>query len=167
MFSVISIVFIIILIACVLLNFLSLPGNWLMLIFVILWALIIPGNEIDTTFFIVFVGLLILGEVIEFFLQVRGSQKAGASKTSNFLGIIGAIIGAIFGLPFFFGLGAILGSLGGAWLGCFVGERFLAGKDMAQSIQAAHATLWGKFLGMLVKFGIGFYLVFHTATAIM
>lgn len=159
--------FLILLVLCVLLNFLTLPGNWLMAILVGAWALLVPNNPFDFWFFFVFFALLVLGEVLEFVLQIKTSKKAGASGTSNVLGIIGAIIGAIVCVPLFLGLGAIAGALGGAWLGCFIGERLIERRSQEHAIQAANAALWGKFLGIVIKFGIGFYLIFHTANSLL
>ena len=166
MINILAVLFIIVITLCVLSNFITLPGNWLMAFFVILWALFVPNNILDTWFFCVFFTLLIIGEALEFYLQLKQSKKAGASGTSNILGIIGAIIGAIICIPFLFGLGAIFGALAGAWLGTFVGEFWLGSKEKDHSVNAANAALWGKFLGMVIKFGIGFYLIFYTASYI-
>ena len=166
MFSIIAVLFLILIGTCVLLNFVTLPGNWFMAVLVGLWAFLVPDNALDLWFFIPFLGLLITGEVLEFYLQLHQTKKAGASGTSNFLGIIGAIIGAIICVPFLFGIGAVLGALGGAWLGTFSGEFLIASKDTKHSVNAANGALWGKFLGMVIKLGIGFYLVFHTASYI-
>lgn len=166
MFSLVAGLFIVIIVICVLLNFVTLPGNWFMAALVGLWAVFVPNNAFDLWFFLLFFALLIIAEVLEFYLQLRQTNKAGASGTSNVLGIIGAIIGAILCVPFFFGIGALFGALGGAWLGTFLGEFGIAKKDKKHSINAANAALWGKFLGMIIKFAIGFYLVFHTASYI-
>lgn len=163
MLSVLGIILLVLLSVCVSSNFLTLPGNWFMAFFILLWAFLISGNTFDTWFFAVFFGLLILGEVLEFYLQIRHSKKVGASNTANFLGIVGAILGAIFCVPFLFGLGAIFGALAGAWIGTFIGEFLLVDKSKQESILAANAALYGKFLGIIIKFGIGCYLVFHTA----
>lgn len=166
MFSIFAGLFIVIIAICVLSNFLTLPGNWLMAALVGLWAFFVPNNAFDLWFFLLFFTLLIIGEVLEFYLQLRQTSKAGASGKSNILGMIGAIIGAILCVPFFFGIGAIFGALGGAWLGTYLGEFGLGRRDQKHSINAANAALWGKFLGMVIKFAIGFYLVFHTASYI-
>lgn len=163
MITVMGIILLILLSICVFTNFLTLPGNWLMAFFILLWAFLVAGNTFDLWFFVVFFTLLILGEVLEFYLQVRQTKKAGASNTSNVLGIIGAIVGAILCVPFLFGLGAIFGALIGAWLGTFFGEYFVGDTGKQHAIAAANAALWGKFLGIVIKFGIGCYLVFHTA----
>ncbi len=167
MLHILAIVLIVVITLCVFLNFVTLPGNWLMAVFVVLWTFLFPSENLNMWFFIIFFGLLVFGEVMEFFLQMSQSKKAGASTTSNILGIIGAIVGAIVCVPFLLGFGAVLGALGGAWLGTFTGELVLSQKGLPHSSQAATAAMWGKFLGMVIKFGIGFYLVIHTASAIL
>jgi len=166
MLSIFAVLFLILITLCVLTNFITLPGNWFMAILVGFWAFFVPNNNLSIWFFLVFFSLLIMGEVLEFYLQMHQTKKVGASGTSNVLGIIGAIVGAILCVPLLFGIGAIFGALGGAWIGTFIGEFWFAKKDKTHSIRAANAALWGKFLGMIVKFGIGFYLVFHTASYI-
>lgn len=163
MLSVLGIILLILLSICVFSNFLTLPGNWIMAFFILLWAFLISGNTFNTWFFAVFFALLIFGEVMEFYLQIKQSKKAGASNTGNFLGIAGAMVGAILCVPFFFGFGAILGALAGAWIGTFTGEFLLVDKGKKNAICAANAALYGKFLGMIIKFAIGCYLVFFTA----
>jgi uncharacterized protein YqgC (DUF456 family) len=154
--------------ACAALNLTTLPGNWIMAVLVVLWALFGPdsGQPLGVLFFVVFFGLLILGELVEFFSQIWGAKKYGASNTSTIASIIGAITGAILLVPFFFGIGAILGSLVGAWTGCFVSERFLSNRSTAEAVTAANSTLLGRFLGMVVKFGLGITMIVWTANTI-
>ncbi len=166
MINFLALILLILIFLSVLLNFLTLPGNWLMAFLVVLWAFLIPNDNLDFWFFVVFFALLIFGEVVEFLLQLSQSKKAGAGTLSNVLGIIGAIIGAIIFVPFLFGIGAIFGALLGAWLGTFAGEYLLSKKERSMAINAANAAMLGKFLGMIVKFGLGFFLVFHTASHI-
>ena len=103
--------FLIALIVCVLLNLVTLPGNWAMVALVVAWAYLVPENSLDLVFFVMFIGLAVIGEVVEIGAQIWGSKKYGSSKASTFAGVVGAIMGAIFGAPFMFGVGAIFGAL--------------------------------------------------------
>lgn len=46
------------------------------------------------------------------------------------------------------------------------GERLLAGRPASQAVTAANGALVGRFLGMVVKFGLGITMIVLTATAI-
>lgn len=164
--SIIATIFIIVLFLLVFLNFLSLPGNWLVAVFILISAFCVPDGTYYALYWVLFFILLIVGEVAEFYLQIHHGKKANASSSSNFFGIVGAIIGGIVFMPFLLGLGAIFGTLIGAYAGSFLAEKYIARSDTEQAIKVASATVLGKFLGILLKFGLGIYLVFFTAKTI-
>lgn len=164
--SFIAIIFAVILFLLIFLNFLSLPGNWVMAVLVLISAVFVPDGTYGTFYWIVFFSLLVLAEGAEFYLQIHQGKKVNASSSSNILGIIGAIAGGILLMPLLLGFGAVIGTLIGAFAGAFIGEKFLAGNTAEQSLLVAKASLMGKFLGILIKFGIGIYLVFYTAKTI-
>lgn len=151
---------------CVLLNLVTLPGNWAMAALVIAWALLVPGNTLNLTFFIFFLGLAIVGELVEFGAQIWGAKTYGSSKVSTWAGIIGAMLGALFGAPFLFGVGAVFGALFGAWAGCFLAEVLIRRQPSAVAFRAAQGALVGRFLGMVVKFGLGMVMLAFTASRV-
>ena len=158
--------FLVVLAVCVLLNLVTLPGNWAMVALVIVWEMFYPGSSLGTMFFVLFVGLAIIGELVEFGAQIYGSKKYGSSKTSTAAGVIGAIVGAIFGAPFMFGVGAIFGALFGAWGGCYLAERLIRRQSSEVAFRAAQGAMVGKFFGMVIKFGIGMAMLWLTASNI-
>ena len=158
--------FLVVLAVCVLLNLVTLPGNWAMVALVIVWELFYPGSSLGAMFFALFVGLAIIGELVEFGAQIYGSKKYGSSKTSTAAGVIGAIVGAIFGAPFMFGVGAIFGALFGAWGGCYLSERLIRRQPSEIAFRAAQGAMVGKFFGMVIKFGIGMAMLWLTASNI-
>ena len=149
---------------CVLLNLVTLPGNWAMVALVTAWALLVTGNSLNTLFFIMFIGLAVAGEIVEFGAQIWGAKKYGSSKISTWAGILGAIIGAVFGAPFMFGVGAVFGALFGAWAGCFLAELLIRRQPSAVAFRAAQGAFVGRFLGMVVKFGLGMAMLALTAS---
>ncbi|WP_418764754.1 DUF456 domain-containing protein [Mailhella sp.] len=149
---------------CVLLNLVTLPGNWAMVALVVAWALLVPGNGLGVVFFILFLGLAVAGELVEFGAQIWGAKKYGSSKISTWAGIIGAVLGALFGAPFLFGVGAVFGALFGAWAGCFLAELLIRRQPSAVAFRAAQGALVGRFLGMVVKFGLGMAMLALTAS---
>ena len=160
--------FLFLLLLCTLLNLAALPGNWLMAVLVVLWALFGPenSNTPGVLFFLIFFGLALAGEAVEFLSQIWGAKKYGSSNTSTFMGMIGAIAGAILLAPFLFGLGAVFGALAGAWGGSFLAERLLGGRPVREAVTAANGALLGRFLGMTAKFGLGISMIVWTAAAI-
>lgn len=160
MATVLAVVFLVLMVLSLGLHLFSLPGNWLIIGLLLLWRMLTPevAPAMDMTFFIVVGGLALLGELLEFVVQMLGAKKYGGSGKGNWGGIIGAIAGAIVGAPFFFGLGALIGALGGAYAGCLALELG-QGRSLDVASHAAKGAFLGKFLGMGLKFGIGVCLI--------
>lgn len=135
------------------LNAFSMPGNWVLLAIVLIWKLSIPAS-MDWTFIGMLAGVAVTGEVLEFVSQMIGGRKYGSSGRGSLGGIIGTFAGAILGAPFFFGLGALVGALAGAYLGCLALELG-QGRSMDVARRSAWGQLWGRFFGMVIKFGLG------------
>ena len=148
-------VFVIVLALVLLLNIPGLPANWLVLVLVGIWQFVHPqpGN-LDVWFWVMAVGLAILGEVLETGVQLIKARRHGSSKLGTFAGMVGAFVGAIIFAPFLLGIGALLGALFGAWLGCLLAE-LVRGRPMQQSLDAAFGTMVGRFLGTVCKCGVG------------
>ncbi|HJD98278.1 DUF456 domain-containing protein [Mailhella massiliensis] len=159
-------VFLLALGVCVLLNLVTLPGNWAMAALVLAWALLVPQSGLDTLFFVLFIGLAVAGEAVEFGAQLWGAKKYGSSKVSTIAGILGTIAGAILGAPFLFGLGAVFGALLGAWAGCLLAELLLRRQPWPLALRAAQGAFVGRFLGMVIKFGLGMAMLALTASRI-
>jgi uncharacterized protein len=137
-------------------HILSFPANWLMILILAAWSWLSPDSSSILSTLLVFVGLAFLGECIEFVLQTVGARKYGSSPTGDWGAFLGAICGAIIGAPFFLGLGALAGAVGGAYLGCLGGE-LIKRRSLSEARMAAKGAMIGKILGMAVKIGIGFF----------
>ncbi len=154
--------FLLVLLLVLLLNLLTLPANWVMIALSAMWYFLHPNgdgghgiiNGMNLNYFITIIGLAIFGELIEYVTQAWGAKKYGSTTSGMFAGIIGAIIGAIFGMPFFLGFGALLGALAGGFIGCYVMEK-INGKEDGEAFKAAKGALFGRFLGVIIKCGIG------------
>jgi len=136
------------------LHIFSLPANWVLLALTALWKGLHPEMPLSWTGFAGLAGLALVGEILEFVIQLKGSKKYGASGKGNFGGILGAILGAIVGAGFLFGVGALPGALLGAYGGCLVTEK-LMGRSFEEAKRAAWGAMWGKFFGLTVKAGLG------------
>ncbi len=161
---ILAVAFVVLLALCTLLNLVTLPGNWIVAVLVLLWTWLWPAPQ-PWYFYAIIAAILLLGEVLDFLTQAWGAKKYGSSNRGALGGMIGAIFGAILLAPFLFGLGAALGALAGAWVGSFVVER-LRGMPMDAAIHSANGSLLGRFLGMVLKFGLGIALVFYCARPI-
>lgn len=144
-----------------LLQVVGLPSNWIILVLVFLWKLLGPASsaaDLTWTFIIVMVVIAAIGELLEWGIQVKLGSKFGSSSKGNWVGIIGSIIGGILLLPLFFGFGAILGALAGAYLGCLIVE-LACRRSFKEANIAAWGAFLGRFLGMALKLGIGIAIV--------
>ncbi len=147
--------FLILLGAILFLNIFSLPANWIILALVGLWKYAYPETtSMNWIFFAILIGLALLGEALEFALQMLKAKKYGSSSTGTVAGMIGAIVGAIMFAPLFFGLGALFGALLGAFVGSYVAEM-LKRRPHQEAVQAAFGSMMGRFLGTICKCGIG------------
>lgn len=63
-----------------------------------------------------------------------------------------------------FGVGAVFGALFGAWAGCFLAELLIRRQPSAVAFRAAQGAFVGRFLGMVVKFGLGMAMLALTAS---
>ena len=147
-----------------LIQVLSLPGNWLAIILVIIWKFIGPASsvaELSWGFILLLAALAAIGEIMEWLLQMKVGKQFGSSLKGNIGGIIGAIVGAILFLPLFFGFGALLGALVGAYLGCLAAE-LLQGREGKVARKAAWGAFLGKFLGLGLKLGLGATIIWLT-----
>lgn len=148
-------------ILALLLQLVSLPGNWLILLLLVGWKFVGPASGVANLtwpFLFFLVGLAAFGEAMEWFSQLHLGKKYGSSSKGNIGGIIGAVLGAILMLPFFFGFGALLGALAGAYLGCLALE-LLQGKTGKEARRAAWGVLVGRFLGSIFKLGLGITMI--------
>ena len=159
-------IFLVLLGFVLLLNVITLPANLIMLGLIGLWRFLYPSpGDMGVLFFAMLVGLAVFGEVVEYIAQGWGSKKYGSSTSGMWAGLIGAIVGALAGMPFLFGLGAFIGALVGAWAGCYLMER-CNGRDDYEARQAAKGALVGRFLGIVVKCGIGAVMLALTCHAV-
>ena len=93
--------------------------------------------------------LTVISIIIDWVSQTLGAQKAGATK----LGLTGALIGTIVGIPFGL-LGIFLFPVIGAFVGEMIGHR-----DMRQAGKVSWATWIGMIAGIAAKLAIAFIMI--------
>ncbi|SRR6056297_524745 len=157
------------------LNLIALPGNWVAVGTLAFYAWLGPEEGrvavgwgvLAATF-----GLALLGEIFEFAAAAMGAQRAGASRRTTLLAVVGsvvgAILGAVIGVPIpFFGpiIAAVLFGALGATGGAMFGE-WTNGKTWRESWTVGHAAFWGRLAGTVGKIMAGFAILVVTLLAL-
>lgn len=159
-----------------LLTVFNLPGNWLIVIVVALYALIVPDDsrgDISWTVVAVVTGLAVAGEIIETAAGAVGASRQGGSRRGMLLAIVGSIAGSIFGamlglpIPIIGSVvAAILFAALGAMFGAVLGEQW-KGTDSQAAWQIGQAAFWGRLFGTLGKITLSSAMVAIAATAVL
>ncbi|MDL2314238.1 DUF456 domain-containing protein [Desulfovibrio sp. OttesenSCG-928-C14] len=163
--TILAVIFIILMLGCLFLLLLGLPGNWVIIAFTGIWAWMHGAGMFGWQFFILIIFLAALGELVEFLAGLYMAKRYGGSNKGSLGGIIGAFAGGILCAPILFGLGALPGALAGGYLGCFVVEKLSGRKGMDAARAALGATI-GRFGGFVVKLGIGISILSMSASRI-
>jgi len=145
-------------------NLFGIPGNWIMILILALWAWWQPSEnlwDISWWTIAVFVALAGLGELLEFAASVLGTRKVGGGRRAAVLSVVGSILGGLVGA--FVGLpipvvgwliGTILFASLGAFVGAWLGERW-AGSEMEASLKVGGAAFLGRLVGTIGKIAMG------------
>lgn len=147
-----------------LVTLLTLPGNWLIVLFAALFAWLFPadaGRGITWITIGWLVALAAAGEILEFVSSAAGAAKQGASRRAVVLSLVGAMLGTIGGLAVGLPIPvigplvvAVLGGAVGAFAGAYMGE-WHAGRAESDRIAAGHGAFTGKLWGTLAKLVAG------------
>lgn len=140
-------------------HLIGLPANWLILAALGLWWWAHPEVSVGWSFIGLLFALCVLGEILEFAFQLWGGARFGGSRRGAWGAVIGAVVGGLLGAPLFFGLGAVPGSLLGAFGGSLLAELG-QGHDLAIAYRAAWGAMWNKVFGMVAKIGLGTAMIF-------
>ncbi|MGM0441175.1 MAG: DUF456 domain-containing protein [Elusimicrobiota bacterium] len=127
----------------------GLPGTIVTWIGIFLTALINGFEVIDISLLIIFLGIIILGEVLEFVSGMLGAKKFGGSRKGSAGAIIGGLVGTVFFTTIAPGIGTLIGIIVGTFGGAFIGE-YIEGKEVLKAGRAG----WGAFLGRVAAMGI-------------
>lgn len=155
---------------------LSLPGTWLIVISVAVYAYFVPEGwrvDIGWTVVVILLVLAVLGEIIESLAVAVGAQRAGGSRRSAVLALCGSIggglAGGVLGLPIpVVGpvIAVVFGAALGATAGAMIGEHW-KGRSTREGWEVGKAAFWGRLLGTLGKFGVASAMVGITLIALI
>lgn len=151
-----------------LLNLITLPGNWLAVLVMGIYAWIGPETgrtALGVVPVVIAFGFAIVGEVFEFAAGAVGASKAGASRRATLYAIggsmAGAVIGGIVGLPIPV-LGPVLAALLFGGLGATAGAMLAEwndGKAWRENWRVGKAAFWGRTTGTVGKMVAGLAVV--------
>jgi uncharacterized protein len=176
MWTLAALLFVIVLLACWVLNLLAMPGNWLMAAVTAIYVWLVPATSrvaISWKVAVAMVVLAVLGEVAELLTATAGTARAGGSRRSALLALVGSVVGAVLGV--FIGLpipliGSLVAAVLFAGLGAMAGAMFgehWAGRDPDASWRVGKAAFWGRLTGTLAKIVIGAVMVLVALVAII
>lgn len=117
-----------------------LPGS----ILSFLWLMLIhrtASYHISLTRIIIFAALVVIANIIDYYLPLRGTKKYGGTKAWVAWSTAGLIAGLFVFPPFWM--------IFGPFVGAFLGE-YLAARNRKQAFRSA----WGAFVGFLLTTGI-------------
>ena len=134
---------------------LGLPGGWIAFGLAVVYDLFFGFGQIGFVWLGVFLGLLVLGEIIESFLGMVYVAKKGATRYGIIGGFVGGIVGAIGGSGVVPIVGTLLGTFVGAFVGAVAGE-YLREQQLEPSLRIGMHSTIGRLLATTVKFALAF-----------
>lgn len=127
-----------------------LPGTPISYIGLLL-LLLIPGCTLTWKFFLIWGIIVVVLQVLNYFIPIWGVNKFGGTKYGQW----GSVAGVIAGL-FLSPIGIILGP----FVGAVVGEM-LGGKEFGDSLKAGFGSFVGTFVGMVLGIIVAAILAFY------
>lgn len=113
--------------------------------------------QFSLTQLLVWLGIVIVIQVLDYFVPLLGAKYSGSSKW----GTRGCLIGTLIGL-FFLPWGIILGP----FLGAFIGE-LLGGRETREALKSGLGSVLGFLLGTVVKCIVCGYFIWQFAAALL
>jgi uncharacterized protein YqgC (DUF456 family) len=148
--------------------FFGLPGTFMILGASCVYGYVTGFHEVTGGMLVVLGLLTLAGEGVEYVMGVVGAKKYGSSNRGIVFSMVGGFIGAVFCAPLFFGFGAILGALAGAFLGAVAVEIFTYGPDQwRQAVRSGWGNFLGRVGGMITKLSIAIGMIVWLAASVL
>ena len=143
-------VFILVLFSGIFLSALGLPGAVLILINAVAYAFVTGFARIGFTVILILVVMAIVAELLDFGLGMIGTVRFGISRRGIWAALFGSLAGAIILIPFFLGLGVLIGIfLGGSAVVFVMG--MLKRRKQKPAFRPGIGAMLGGMTGIAVK----------------
>jgi uncharacterized protein YqgC (DUF456 family) len=149
--------------ACLVLTFLGLGGNWVLCAIALVVKLTGIG-EMTWWWFVACVALAGLGELVEALLGAVVVARRGGTRWGIAGTIVGGIAGAILGSPVAPPIGTLVFGFVGAFLGAAGGE-YLRDRRMDHAVRIGFWSFVGRSMATLGKVVLGFVIVWIIVVA--
>jgi uncharacterized protein YqgC (DUF456 family) len=133
--------------------FVGLPGSWIALGAIAIYALATRFGNPGWRMLLVMAGIAVLGEVVESLLGLVYVARKGATKWGVIGAFVGGIAGAILGTAIAPVVGSIIFSFAGAFAGAVLCE-YLYYRSLDRALRTGFFAFMGKLNAMFVKFGL-------------
>ena len=145
--------------------FLSMPGTFVIMAGIFLYALITGFSSMGWKLLVLFLLMSAFAESTDNLLAMLGAIKSGASKASTWAVLAGSIAGAFAGGIIVPVIGSLIGALIAGTAAPFAAEYFKS-KNLRHSLKAGMGSLEGRLGGMLLKFLIALIMIGMAAARI-
>lgn len=127
------------------------PGHLFLLGGCVLWAYTSGEPYPSALLWVALALLAVLGCFLDTIFSLVGAKKFGCSRAAFWCSAVGALVGL-----FFFPLGLFIGP----FLGAVIGELWLEGRSLKESLKSGAGALIGALVGMAAKFVVAGVMLF-------
>lgn len=161
---IINIIVIAVLLICIGMTIIGLPGNIILFLTVLGYAVYDNFVHINLQSLGFVVAGIIFGELIETIMGAIWAKREKASKLAIGVAIVGTIGGGLIGTFFLPVVGSVIGAFLGGFLSSYFAEYHIT-NDVQQAWRVAKSVFKGQIVGTIVKFSIALativYLLVH------
>jgi hypothetical protein len=154
-----EVVLVLVSLASVLLNIVSLPGNVVPMLVSLAYYLWGEEGTMPGPWLLAGVGIFLSGEIVEQLSSIFGAKVFGASRAGMLGAFLGGIVGAILGTALLPVVGTVLGVFAGCFVFAVLFELSFGGKGLLRSLASGMGSLLGKLFALAYKYAVGFALV--------
>lgn len=150
-------------VAGLVLDMVGLFGNWIILGAVAIAWLATGFEHFGTWGLVAMTGLAVMGEIIELIASSFGAARFGGGKGAAFAALIGCIVGAIVGTPWFPVVGTLIGACLGAFVAAAAYEFVVTARSAGDAAWTGVGAALGKVAGVFGKALMGLMMLLVAA----
>ena len=157
-----SIVVVLVMLACLVLIPLGLPGLWLI---VVITIALVPLGGLSWTFGLIVAGVALLTEVAEFAVLKKFGDAYGGSRKAFWGAVLGGMAGLFVGVPV-----PIVGPIITAFLGTFIGAglvTFVETLSLKTSAKVGWGMLFARTAAVALKIGVSMAVIAAVGVALL